>query len=385
MKKEEKSSVRTILSSQYFIYFGVLGVYLPYFNLYCYHLDFSGFEIGILSSIKTVTIATFPLVWSAIADRFQIRRSIYILCNVISTAVWVFYFITVDFRLMLVIGIVYGIFHAPLISFLEAFSMDVLGKEKKKYGHIRVWGSLNFIIIVMAAGWLIDLFSVRIILFLIFAGSLLQALLSVKVPKAVIKEKNSFKEGLRIFSEKRLVVFLISAFLMLVSHGAYYGFFSIHLEGLGFGNAFIGFAWALASISEILVMIKSDSIFRRFSIGKVLAFSFAVAAVRWFLLAFAETRFAILLLQLLHAATYGSFHIASVLYIDRLMPGKARTFGQAVNNSVTYGLGISVGFLVTGYFFEKVGSPGLFVISGFAAFFAWLLFILFSQRLRQAR
>jgi len=151
---------------------------------------------------------------------------------------------------------------------------------------------------------------------------------------------------------------------MLVSHGAYYGFFSIHLEGLGFGNTFIGFAWALASISEILVMIKSDLIFKRFSIGKVLAFSFAVATVRWFLLAFAETRFAILLLQLLHAATYGSFHIASVLYIDRLMPGKAKTFGQAVNNSVTYGLGISVGFLVTGYFFEKVGSPGLFVISG---------------------
>jgi len=385
MKKEEKNPAKITLSLQYFIYFGVLGVYLPYFNLYCYHLDFTGFEIGILSSIKTVTIVMFPLIWGAFADKFQARRPIYILCNIISTLVWAFYFVTEDFNIMLIIGIAYGIFHAPLISFLEAFSMDILGKEKKKYGHIRVWGSINFIIIVLVTGWLIGFFSVKVILLLIFSGSLLQALLSVKIPNVVRTEKSSFTDGIKAFSEKRLVVFLICAFLMLVSHGAYYGFFSIHLEALGFGSTFIGFAWALASVSEILVMVKSDSIFRRFTIGKVLTFSFAVAGIRWFLLAFAETGFAILALQLLHAATYGAFHIASVLYIDRLMPGEAKTFGQAVNNSVTYGMGMSVGFLMAGYFFEKTGSAGLFVISGAIAFFAWLLFVLYSQRFRQKK
>jgi MFS transporter, PPP family, 3-phenylpropionic acid transporter len=385
MKKQEKNPAKTILSLQYFIYFGVLGVYLPYFNLYCYHLDFTGFEIGILSSIKTVTIVMFPLIWGAFADKFQARRSIYILCNIISTLVWVFYFATEDFNNMLIISIAYGIFHAPLISFLEAFSMDILGKEKKKYGHIRVWGSINFIVVVMVVGWLIGMFSVKVILLLIFFGSLLQALLSANIPNIVLTEKSSFTDGITVFFEKRLVIFLICAFLMLVSHGAYYGFFSIHLEALGFGSSFIGLAWALASVSEILVMIKSDSIFRRFSIGKVLAFSFAVAGVRWFLLAFAETGLAILGLQLLHAATYGAFHIASVLYIDRIIPGKAKTFGQAVNNSVTYGMGISVGFLMAGYFFEKIGSVSLFVISGAIAFFAWLLFILYSQRFQQER
>lgn len=384
MRNKSSHSVKGILSVQYFIYFGVLGLYLPYFNLYCYHLDFSGFEIGILSSIKTVTTVMFPLIWSALADRFQSRRPIYILCNITSTGIWAFYFITVDFWMMLVIGIVYGIFHAPLISFLEAFSMDLLGGEKRKYGHIRVWGSINFICIVMVAGWLIDRFSLRIILFLIFAGSLLQALLAPQIPEAGAKEGTPFKEGLRVFMEKRLVVFLVCAFLMLVSHGAYYGFFSIHLEGLGFDNTFIGFAWALASVSEILVMVKSDAIFRRFSIAKVLTFSFAVASARWFLLAFAETRIAVLLLQILHAATYGSFHIASVLYIDRIMPGKAKTFGQAVNNSVTYGLGMSIGFLLTGYFFEQIGSPGLFVASGVIAGAAWLLFVVYSLGRRQA-
>lgn len=121
MKKEEKKFDRTLLSFQYFIYFGVLGVYLPYFNLYCYHIDFTGFQIGVLSSVKTVTIVMFPMMWGAVADRFQARRAIYVICNVISTMIWAFYFLTDDFNMMLLIGVAYGMFHAPLISFLEAF------------------------------------------------------------------------------------------------------------------------------------------------------------------------------------------------------------------------------------------------------------------------
>ena len=383
MKKLENTSAKTILSLQYFIYFGVLGIYLPYFNLYCYHLDFTGVEIGVLSSVKTVTIIMFPMIWGAVADRFQARRPIYVACNIVSTAIWAFFFLTENFYMMLVISIAYGIFHAPLISFLEAFSMDILGREKKKYGHIRVWGSINFIIVVTVVGWLIGLFSVKLILVLIFSGSLLQALLSIKVPNIVMKRRHSFSNRFNIIFKKRLVVFLVCAFLMLVSHGAYYGFFSIHLESLGFGSAFIGFAWALASISEILVMIKSDSIFKKFSINKVLAFSFTVAGARWFFTAFAESGFSILLLQLMHALTYGAFHIASVLYIDRLMPEEAKTFGQAVNNSVTYGLGLSVGFILSGYFFEKTGSAGLFIISGAVAVGAWLMFILYSKKVKK--
>ena len=57
---------------------------------------------------------------------------------------------------MLMITVVYGIFYAPLISFLEAYAMDLLGEDKKTYGHIRVWGSVSFILIVTLLGHLMD-------------------------------------------------------------------------------------------------------------------------------------------------------------------------------------------------------------------------------------
>lgn len=367
MMKSHSNSFKFIIGSQYFLYFGVMGIFLPYFNLYCYNIDFSGFQIGTLSAIRSVALVIFPLIWGTLADRFQIRRPIYILCNFTSTAIWFFFFYTTDFVAMLLITVFYGIFYTPVISFLEAFTMDVLGKEKKSYGRIRGWGSFAFIMIVIVVGQIIDLYSIKIIITLIFIGSLLQAFISTRIPDIQIKKQAPFTSQAKAFFNRRVILFLFCAFMMLVSHGTYYGFFSIHLEELGYGNVFIGIAWALASIAEILIMIKSDSIFKRFSLENVLIFSFIVATLRWFALFFVTSPAGILFLQIFHAMTYGTFHVASILYIDSLSPDATKTLGQAVNNAVTYGLGLMVGFFINGYLFEIIGTFSLFLISGFIA------------------
>jgi PPP family 3-phenylpropionic acid transporter len=367
MIKDPNNSFKWIISSQYFLYFGVMGIFLPYFNLYCYHLNFTGFEIGVLSAIRSVALILTPLIWGAMADRFRIRRPIYILCSFISTGIWSFYLFTADFWAMLLITIFYGIFYSPIISFLEAFAMDVLDTEKKSYGKLRGWGSIAFIITVIVLGKVIDLYSIEIILALIFFGSLAQALISIKIPDIQIKKQTAFPSKAKVLLKGRVVIFLFCAFLMLVSHGTYYGFYSIHLENLGYDKTFIGIAWALASVAEIIVMIKSDSIFRRFSIDNVLFFSFMVAAFRWIALSFATSPAFILFLQIFHAVTYAMFHVSSILYIDASTPDDAKTLGQAINNAVTYGLGLMVGFFINGYLFETLGSFALFRMSSFIA------------------
>jgi len=374
MDRNSRRSFKIVIGSQYFLYFGVLGIFLPFFNLYCYHLGFSGLRIGILSAVRSVALIVFPLIWGALADRLDARRPIYILCNFCSAIIWILYLFTIDFWPMLAITIFYGVFYAPIISFLEAFTMDLLGKEKKSYGRIRAWGSISFIAVVLVLGKVIDLYSVEIIVVLILAGSLILSIISTRIPGFQIVKKKRLPRGAKSLLQRRVLVFLFSAFLMLVSHSAYYGFFSIHLENLGYGNTFIGLAWALASTAEILVMIRSDRIFSRFSIESVLIFSFMAAALRWLILFSARSAAVILLSQILHAVTYGTFHIGSILYIDRLAPEKAKTLGQAVNNAVSYGLGLMVGFFFNGYLYEITGSFTLFIISCQIALFGGLFF-----------
>ncbi|MBW1984747.1 MAG: MFS transporter [Deltaproteobacteria bacterium] len=124
-------------------------------------------------------------------------------------------------------------------------------------------------------------------------------------------------------------------------------------------------------------MLKSDWIFKRFRIEKVLIFSFIIAAARWFFLYFTIAPFAILLTQLLHAITYGTFHMASILYIDQLTPDQSKTTGQAANNAVSYGLGLMIGFFINGYLYERLGSAHLFIFSSAIAITGGMLFLAF--------
>jgi PPP family 3-phenylpropionic acid transporter len=254
--------------------------------------------------------------------------------------------------------------------------MDLLAQEKTSYGQLRAWGSLSFILVVVITGRLIDALSTDVIIILILAGSLIHAVLSVNIPTVKHNRQSTFSASVRTMLNRRVIIFLTAAFLMLFSHGTYYGFFSIHLENLGFNGSFIGIAWALASVAEIFVMVNSERILKRFSYDNILIFSFIIAVIRWGILYFATSAYLILLSQSLHAMTYGAFHVASILYMDKLTPKDAKTMGQTMNNAVTYGFGIMAGFLFNGYYFEILGAPILFTISSGLAFCGGMLLFL---------
>jgi PPP family 3-phenylpropionic acid transporter len=228
---------------------------------------------------------------------------------------------------------------------------------------------------VLGLGCFIDRFSIGIILSVILGGSIFQTLLSLGIPNIDSFNSMSFGKGIKYLFDSRFVIFILSAFIMLLSHGAYYGFFSIHLANLGYGTTFISSCWALASTAEIGVMLFSGPIFKRFSLKKIIIFSFLMAMVRWTALSRIDGATAILISQLTHAITYGTFHMASILYVDQLVPKEVKTLGQGLNNALTYGLGLMLGFYISGSLYENFGAPFLFAASAVLAFVGGLIFI----------
>ncbi|MBW1989915.1 MAG: MFS transporter [Deltaproteobacteria bacterium] len=367
-----------VLSTQYFLYFGVLGVFLPYFNLYLHRIGFSGGQIGAVSGLRSAAVVFMPILWALTADRAKNRRGLFIFSNVAAAGLFAGYFLTQSFWPMLAITAAHAMFYAPIISFMEAFSMEILGKKKERYGKVRAWGSGAFIATVLVVGKLVSAFGARIILWLIFAGSALQAAFSSRFPDIATDARlapSLSGSTLRQFTRPRVMVFLVAAFLMLVSHGAYYGFYSIYLEGLGYSGTFIGAMWALATAAEVAVMVKSEALLTRLSARVILGGSLLVAAARWAALSQAESPAALVPIQLLHAVTYGSFHVASIVYVERLIPPAARTLGQAANNAMTYGLGLAVGFAINGLTWEAWGAEASFALSALMALAGAALFI----------
>ena len=140
----------------------------------------------------------------------KLENSIFIGCSCAGTIVWMLYFFHDNFLMVLIITAIYSIFNAPIISFLEAMTIEVLGKEKSSYGIIRAWGSIAFIAMVLFMGYLIDALSIRIILMAVFIGSILQTGFSLRLPHVrKIRADDLSVKGRAIFSKTRDCLFIL--------------------------------------------------------------------------------------------------------------------------------------------------------------------------------
>jgi PPP family 3-phenylpropionic acid transporter len=343
------------LALQYFLYYSIVGIHLPYLQLFFREQGFSGREIGTLSSLRTICIIFFPLFWGMLADRFRMRKTIYVMCNVSSSALWGLYLITSGFAPTAAVTFAFAAFYSPIISFLEAFSMDILGPDKKSYGRIRLWGSISFVTVVLVLGKVISETGIDIIIVLSLGMMLFMSILSCFFPKTEVHGPEfSMKSALSLLRRPDFLMFLSGCVLMLASHGAYYGFLSIKLSSEGASASYIGIVWAVGSASEILVMMYSKELFRHIGIRKVLVWSFAFAAVRWLTVCYlGHIPFFMILSQLLHAVTYGCFHMACILFTDRVSDTGVKTLAQSVNNAVSYGLGLMAGIFTCGFFYDR--------------------------------
>lgn len=378
-KKPFGPALSWVLSSQYFLYFGAMGILLPYFNLYCYRIGFTEKEIGYISGTRSGAFVIFPLLWAVFADRFNIRKSFYLLFTLLSAIFWSGYLFTREFTVFLWVTVFFSIFYAPVISFLEAFTMDILGKEKKRYGRVRVWGTIAFIAISTGFGRVIEIWDIRIILYAILVIAVVRGIFALGLPSIRTERTQPYFTAAKKLVNRKVVVFLAAAFLMLLSHSTYYGFLSIHLEKLGVSPRWIGLTWALASIFEMGVMMSSGRIFKRFTTDQVLIFSFGAAGIRWAILGVSESFPVIFASQVLHAATYACFHIASILHIDSLTGKETKTLGQSLNNAMTYGLGLMAGFWLSGIFIETYDTYTVFSACAGVALLAGGLFIFFGR------
>lgn len=154
---------------------------------------------------------------------------------------------------------------------------------------------------------------------------------------------------------------------MQLAHGPYYTFFSIHLEALGYSRSFIGLMWALGVVAEILLFLGMARLLERFSLRQVLLASFLIAALRWVLLGqFADHLAVLLIAQLMHAATFGSFHAAAIHFVQRSFGHRQQGQGQALYASLS-GIGGALGALYAGYAWSGLGPSWSFAIASLAA------------------
>lgn len=352
------------LSLFYFLFFAWMGIQIPYFNLYLFHTGMSAFEIGIISAAVPLVRVFSPSMWGYAADRYDQKgitgKSLWIL----STISFSLLFFSDSFASILTIMIIFTFFWAPTLPITEASAMMTVNRTGIDYGRMRVWGTLGFILSAWLMGRLLDHLAMSAVLWGMFFFLLVSTITSLRIPmKKGEGARLTFKSLTSEIRRKPVYRFLIIAMLMIFSHSAYYGFLSIYLESIGYTKTRIGLLWALGPAGEIIVMVAAKQILDRFGTLPVIKFSIFMAIIRWGIFAATTNIACLILAQLLHAFTFGTFHIASIRHVEELFPDNMKNTAQALYSSSAYGIGLVLGTMASGFFYDIIGPPMLFLFS----------------------
>lgn len=354
------------LSSFYLFYFASLGVLVPYWSLYLKHLGFTPLQIGELMAVLMATKIVSPNIWGWIADHTGHRMWIVRIGSLLALITFIGIFFVEGYWGVALVMLLFSFFWNAALPQFEANTLSFLGKEHHKYSEIRIWGSIGFIVAVAALGLVLEgsspaiLPSILLMIFVTIWG------VSLTVPEVVVPPHHE-KQGsiTEVLKRPEVIALLVVCFLMQASHGPYYTFYTIYMEGYGYSRTLIGQLWALGVIAEVGVFLVMNRMVKSFGLKNLLMAAFALTALRWVMTgALPENLPVMLFSQLFHAASFGIFHAVAIAYFHHFFTGRHHGRGQALYSSVSFGAGGALGAFYSGYTWEAMGGDVSFYVAG---------------------
>ena len=369
------------LSGFYWFYFASLGVVVPFWSLYLQSLSFNAKEISELMAILMGTKIVAPYIWSWIADHTGHCMKIIRLGSVMSVIMFAGVFISSNFWWLALVMLLFSFFWNATLPQFEANTMNYLGADTHKYSVVRLWGSLGFVVAVIVIGSLLDDIGYQLVPISIFVLYVFITVFSYMVKDA--KQEVSITQNTFILvalKKPHVIALLAICFLMQMSHGPYYTFYSIYLKEFAYSSTTLGWLWALGVIAEIVLFIFMHRLMPKYSPRFLMMVALLLTSIRWLMIGFfVENLSMIIIAQCLHAASFGLYHAVAIELIHRNFKGKLQGRGQAVYSAVSFGAGGAIGALISGAYWEVYSPQIIFSVAALISIIALLITFKFTK------
>jgi PPP family 3-phenylpropionic acid transporter len=351
------------LAGFYFFYFAALGTFLPYWPLYLRDNGLGAEQIGWVMSILPATKLVSPAIWGWLADRTGANLAIIRHATLAGLLCFLTVPVVETYRQLLSALLAFGFFWNATLPLFEAATLAYLRQRANAYPRVRLWGSVGFIAAVGAIGWLLEksvpVAALPLLIAVLLAGQLVMGLSLPKLDWPPRHEAGLPLSG--VLSKPEVMAFLLACLLLQIAHGPYYVFFTVYLKEHGFGNAEAGGLWALGVLAEVGFFAMLNKVPGVAGLRRLFLASLALSALRWTMIAWLTDQLAwMLLAQLLHAASFGAAHAASIQLVQRYFSRGYRATGQALYGSVSFGLGGVLGSLFAGQLWTVWGPHWVF-------------------------
>ena len=341
------------------VYFAAVGLFNPYAPLWYKDMGLPVFALGLLASLPNYTRLFGPFVWGALADkrghRARLMR-IAALASFISALGLLLPFSSMGDIAPYVLGLVILAqfsFNSGLVPLNETLvashlKSDTGGMDAARYGHVRVWGSIGFMVMVLISGPVFELVSMKAFPWLVVAVLAVLVWVAWQVPVHTdpVQEQDTAPPLRLVMKRPEVLWFFAGCFLTVLAHAALYSFFSLYLDGLGYSKSTVGMLWGVSVAVEIAWFFLQGRWLTNTNLHGWLLAAALITALRFGLTAaFGLTLWILVLAQCLHAVTFATQHTVCIALITQYFPGRLRGRGQALYTILGYGVSGVVGGL----------------------------------------
>uniref|UniRef100_A0A182PSF4 Major facilitator superfamily associated domain-containing protein n=1 Tax=Anopheles epiroticus TaxID=199890 RepID=A0A182PSF4_9DIPT len=287
---------------------------------------------------------------------------------------------------------------AVVVSVGDAICFEMLGDRPNLYGNQRLWGSIGWGTVSLFAGFLVDTLSegkltkdYTIVFYMTIVLIGFDMLCSSKLQHTQTRlSTNILKDVGKIFVNFRIVVFFCWCVLIGFGTALIWNFLFWHLEDLASAQEGCGHSTWIKTLEGIIMSIQtfggelpffflSGWILKK--IGHIHAMSLVLLGfgVRFLLYSLLTDPWWVIPIEFMNGITFGLFYATMASYASIVAPPGTEATMQGLVGAVFEGVGVSLGSLLAGNLFHRIGGSATFRAFGTAALILFVLHVLVQK------
>ncbi len=363
------------LGAYYFLYFCAVGALMPYLGLFMLDRGCTPAQVGTVNAILAAMRIATPYFWGTLADRSHRRMQMIQWALLAATAGVGAMWLAPGYWWIVACLVLYGFFINGTLAQFEVVTFRHLGDRHADFSKIRLWASAGYVVAVLSMGWMFEVVAISTMPLWVAGFYLLCWGGGHRIPEppevAHVDEQGNMMKVLR---RRPVQALLAVGFLWAVAYAPFGAFFSIYLEEHGYSKAMIGFLWALAVSSEVVLFRFVPRLQARIGVRRLMLWGLGVFAARWVLQAWWVDYLPLLMLvQVTQAISVGVVYITSVALVQQMFPSRLQGRGQAIYTGLSNGVGTALGSLATGALWIRIPTDWLWSAASTIGVVAWLI------------
>ncbi len=354
------------LSVFYAATFAIGGAYMPFFPLWLKARGLDSAWIGIVIAMPTVARLTAVPAVTRFAERRHAIVPAILITSMLATAGFALLATMSGVLAIAVMLLVTACAWTPTVPLTEAYALRGVAAHEVSYGPIRLWGSVAYIAGVLAAGFVAAAVAPVHLIWVIVAITALSVVsaLTLEPMPAVALPGGARAASPGVVRQPGFVAILVAAALIQGSHAAYYSFSSIAWQAEGFDSTTISVLWSLCVVAEIVLFAWSPRL--RLASSTLIIIGGAGAAVRWAVTGLEPSLAVLVIVQLLHALSFGATHLGTMGLLAHRVPGHSLATAQG---TLTASIGIvsATATILCGRLYNDYGQSLYFGMAAMAA------------------